>query len=493
MDNFKFIIILHLISQTSQLSINKSDLLIPVGDEIEFGVLVSSFEEYPFILRVISPTSILNGSLEGIYKILTDKQKILALTNVALSYDIEMENILATFADLFPSFEKIGLDMDNSIMSGNRQKRGRFLKAMGRIAKPVKRVYDLSRGGIYYSRLAIKRIPKPIKTITSVLWASGMIGLTGYEIYEAIHSGQMYQQLNERLDILANSNIKSLDLIGNLTMGITNSHDIVEKTVRSILTIIDDNSLISEILIRLDRVFMQYLNRLNTALLIMMNGKLPTSLLSSENQEVFIKSHLPQELSGIIKTITPTLRIRLASIDPKSLNLIFMVTMPNLDSKSGLLFYKRWEPRIHYLNKCYTSPKPYYLLGIKEVKNVTQTPLIFDPDSCMTTGIIICESDGKVERISDLTENSVCTESLKNGVGSTLGIYNPVIKAKSIKDYLLEDSVYTTPEASTPKGHIERRTVEETIRETLIDPFESLQTSLRETGPFAGPAGLGIQ
>ncbi|KPJ12189.1 hypothetical protein RR48_01601 [Papilio machaon] len=381
------------------------------------GALVDQYTGQALIIKIKSPSEIIKDSLSLIAFDRMDSQiaQDLRLTfgNLETHYQKQFKEVLSIHQEL------IATPYPLEVSEGN----GRLID----ISK-----YSRSKRSVWWRMLNFLRSVRPAARIAGKLTRYGkfMKGAkyAGYAASAAVFTYEMadifgalpdkkYEEVSRQLEEIHAARTTDLIVMKNITIFTTGLHESIRDTTSQLNRVVSESYDKYEMYVKSSQILNSYIQQINIDLILIRLGGIPSNIITIENQRVWLERKLPSLLLSDISTITPHLRTTLKAIDEEKNQIVLYVEIPTLGTDFQLLNFVRWEPELVIEETCYSSPrKELYFAFRRDVGDgVIEDPLLIDPESCLTSGFILCESDAILETIPQLSENRICTQRrLKN-------------------------------------------------------------------------------
>ncbi|CAG9558013.1 unnamed protein product [Danaus chrysippus] len=294
------------------------------------------------------------------------------------------------------------------------------------------RLIDISRYGrskrnLWMRLLTFLRSVRPVARMAGKLTRYGKfmkgIKYAGYAASTAVFAYEMadvfgaipdkkYEEVSRQLEELHSSRTKDLFIMKNITLFTTGLHDSIRDVTSQINQVISESYDKYEMYVKGSQILNSYIQQVNINLILIRLGGIPSNVITIENQRIWLENKLPSLLLPDIGTITPHLKTTLKAIDEEKNQVILYVEVPTLGTDFQLLNFVRWEPELMVNKVCYSSPrKELYLAFKRDIGDgMIEDPLLVDPESCLISGFILCESDALLDTIPQLHENRICSQ-----------------------------------------------------------------------------------
>lgn len=378
------------------------------------GALVDEYSQQVLIIKIKSPSDVIKDVISRLDQRAMGSNLanslLRTLGSIELHYQEQFTSTLSLYQELiatpYPISEEEGNGKILDLTSLRRIKRNplRIIMAFLRMIRPVARTAG-----------KLTKYGKFMKTMKYAGYAA-TAGVFTYEladIFGAIPDVK-YEELTRQLSELHALRTDDLIIMRNITLMSISANENIQDLTKEINSVLVESNDKFEIMIRTSQVFGSYINQLSSGLALLMQGKLPSTLIPLEKQRIWLEAKLPSPLLSDIGSITPHLKIQLKAVDEENGQLVLTVEVPKTGARFQILNYLKWEPKIIINETCYTSPRnDLYLAYPPSSSDEIRQPLLIDPSSCLTEGYILCESDSILEQIAGLGQNRICTKSVR--------------------------------------------------------------------------------
>ncbi|UHK03304.1 MAG: hypothetical protein GuXV1_gp3 [Guiyang xinmovirus 1] len=401
---------------TLHLSAESPEVIITPEKNPVRGALIDGYSKELMIIHLPSPADMIKEALTPFQFQEMPESEELSLRLILGSVEKEsmkrFNGLVEELSELIPV--EIPIEEEPKIpitlRHQTRTKRSpiRAFMTLLRVMRPVTRVVP---AGARMSRYA-----KFLKAVKYTGYAASA-AVISFEIADAfgLVPDARYEALKEAMLALQENREKDLDFMGNMTLITLTSQEKTLSQVSRLRETILNSKTSMELYLKGVNSFNQYISQLQFSLLLLNQGHISSSLLSIDNQRMWLENKLPTPLLRYIGTITPTFKVRLAGFDEKNNNIFISIDVPNPDTGYQLLNFVQWEPFLKIGDDCYTSSIPFVYIAYKPILNsdavTIRDPLILNPDSCLNDGFILCETDSLLTQIPYLFKNYICKQN----------------------------------------------------------------------------------
>ncbi|UHK03221.1 MAG: hypothetical protein FZCXV1_gp3 [Hangzhou zicrona caerulea xinmovirus 1] len=389
--------------------------LVTIKTPIIRGAIVDSYSKQVLIIRLASPSDLITDVIKRIDFEKMDRANELALRRMygelETHYQASFRSMLRMYQEIITTPYPMRQDpTHNTILdltSLNRSRRNLLLRFISflRVVRPISSTV---------SKISKYRKFMNVLKYTGYASSTAVFAYELADIFGAIPD-KRYIEVTRQLKELHEKRVEDLLIIGNISLFATTLSREVKEAAVELSYILSSAQDRSEIHIKSSQVLQSYTQQTATALMLALIGKIPSSLVSLDNQRAWLEQKLPSDLLQDISSITPHLETKIKNIDEDSYQVVFTVEIPNPEARFQPLNFVSWEPELIINGSCYTSPRRELYLAFPRSANkeIIRSPLLVDPDSCLTDGFLLCESDSILDQIPNLSLNNICTQNLK--------------------------------------------------------------------------------
>ncbi|KAJ8720996.1 hypothetical protein PYW08_006461 [Mythimna loreyi] len=277
--------------------LDRPELPMPTPKGKGVGALVDSYDKKLIVLKLKSPEDVVKDVLGRLdfAKMgtgLTSEIKK-TLGGIEVHYQKQFIEILGTYQELIVTPYPVELQNQGNgqlldITGLRRQKRSwwRVIMAFLRAVRPVAR-----------NAGKLTKYGKFIKGLKYAGYAASA-GVFAYEIAEVFGAvpDLKYQEVTRQLNELHDGRVKDLEVLKNITLITVNTNNNMRDIGVEVSNVLSEAHDRFEIMIKVSQVFGSYMQQLSNSLLLLLQGNIPSNLISLELQRDWLERQLPSPL-----------------------------------------------------------------------------------------------------------------------------------------------------------------------------------------------------